>query len=144
MSQSQDGSTAAQSPAGSFTAGNPQRQHPSSSQKKHQLTVPNQFSRSQIRAHLSRAFDTVAEDTRVAVFEPAARSQEETLVVSNDIEDGSMTVTTIQNGAVESAVTQSEADAFDKLTEIAMGDTTGEFFTLPAVGGCEVKAFKTI
>jgi len=126
-----------------LSAGGPQRpRNPGT--KRHQLTVPNGFSRHQIAAHVGRALDSVSKEMRVAVYEPSGTGT--ALVVTDDNRSPEYTLTQIEGDVhnEEHEVTREEVveTLVDMLSTEERGKG-GEFFTKPAAGPGHITDFIT-
>ncbi|RLM94320.1 hypothetical protein D3D01_15775 [Haloarcula sp. Atlit-7R] len=127
--------------ATSLSAGGPQRPQ-NNGVKKHQMTVPNGFSRPQIAAHVRRALDSVSEGMRVAVYEPSGAGT--TLVVTNDSRTPEYGLTQIEGSTQSAEQKLSREVIVETLVGTLSGEDRGEggeFFTKPASGSGYITDF---
>jgi len=118
----------------SLSAGGPQ-QPQEGGKKRHQLTVPNGFSRPQIAAHVERALDSVSANMRIAVFEPVGN--EPTLVITDDSRSPQFNLTEIESNMANEESGLSQEEAVERLVEtlsVKESGKGGEFYSKPAVG----------
>lgn len=126
-----------------LSAGGPQRPQDTGG-KKHQLTVPNGFSRPQIAAHVSRALDSVSKEMRVAVFEPSGA--EPALVVTDDNRSPEYSLTQIADNIPNTERVLSREEVVETLVDTLSVEDRGkggEFFTKPATGPGHITDFVT-